>query len=519
MAQAAASGRLEIVESIRLRNIVRQAAQVLGARAGLLVWRQEAVGYPEEVLGPDWQTAALKLAAQLEGGQSTFLQDVAWPSPDSPPTTVLGAPLSQEDGALGWMAVIGMEGDQVSGKRKVLEAYAGAALLAIQQADLEDEQALGRRRAGELAVIADYGHLGALGWSVEATMEHLLKVTTTLMGAARGYIMLLDERKREFVRAFTLGLESGVVARRKIGEGIAGWVAKKNEPILVADASTDRRFAASERGVKDAVCVPLRREDDLIGVVLVASKMGTERFDAADLETLSVLAEYAASTLAGAIAHRETADFVAGGERGRLAEEIHDGMIQELTGTVLQLELLEKLRGRDPERELEHLHKAKERARRSLDQLRQLTSDLRLSAVKELGLAKALQGHLAEFTAETGIAVTLSVEGEATYLPLEVATNLFPIAREALLNVRKHALADHAHVTLTFGEREVALSVADKGVGLSLPETLEKSQKERKFGLLGMRERAYRIGGTLDITSARRKGTEITVRVPYRWLS
>lgn len=147
------------------------------------------------------------------------------------------------------------------------------------------------------------------------------------------------------------------------------------------------------------------------------------------------------------------------GERQRLAQEIHDGLIQELTGAVLQLEICEKVYAKDSSQVLAPLILAKKQARKCLHQLRRLTFDLRLTAVKELGLVKALRRHCDELSQEKGIAIAFKATKARVDLPLSIAGSLYYIVREALLNVTKHAKARRIQVRVSFDQQQVMVSL------------------------------------------------------------
>lgn len=202
-------------------------------------------------------------------------------------------------------------------------------------------------------------------------------------------------------------------------------------------------------------------------------------------------------------------------ERQRLAREIHDGLIQELTGAVLQLELCEKMCKKDASQILDPLTEAKKQARKCLQQLRKLTFDLRLTAVKELGLVEALRRHCDEVSRESGIAIEFKVTQARVELPLVVARSLFCIAREALLNATKHAKAGCIQVSVSFDKRHATLAVKDDGIGFEVDAAFAAAEEEKKFGIVGMRERAHLLGGSLHMESSRQRGTEVIAVVPY----
>jgi signal transduction histidine kinase len=115
---------------------------------------------------------------------------------------------------------------------------------------------------------------------------------------------------------------------------------------------------------------------------------------------------------------------------------------------------------------------------------------------------------------EYKINTTLKVTGNRRRLSPEAELLLFRIVQEALRNVGKHAHATLAQVTVEFGESDVSLTITDNGNGSYIPDDLGKLTYGGKLGLVGMRERAQLLGGTLKIDSAPGRGTTITVSAP-----
>jgi len=134
--------------------------------------------------------------------------------------------------------------------------------------------------------------------------------------------------------------------------------------------------------------------------------------------------------------------------------------------------------------------------------------DLRSTPLAGKPLAEALTGLARGFTSATGVPVEVQADSSLPPLPLRTEAELFRIAQEALTNVRKHARARSVKLTLRRRGGAVVLTLEDDGRGFS-PRSPSSGQ-----GVIGMRERARLVGGTLHITSARDRGTRVTARVP-----
>ncbi|MGY1591784.1 sensor histidine kinase [Geodermatophilus sp. SYSU D00708] len=197
-------------------------------------------------------------------------------------------------------------------------------------------------------------------------------------------------------------------------------------------------------------------------------------------------------------------------ERNRLARDIHDGLGHHLTVVQMQVQAARAVLPTDPGRADEVLAKAQHQASEALAEVRRS-----VAALRDPAAAPALRAGLAALTAEVsaaGLPTTLEVVGPERRLPPESEESLFRSAQEGLTNVRKHAGATSARVTLTYaGDGTVRLAVRDDGRGL--PASRDTGDR-RTFGLLGLRERAARVGGRLTVESAPGEGTALLVEVP-----
>jgi two-component system, NarL family, sensor histidine kinase UhpB len=191
------------------------------------------------------------------------------------------------------------------------------------------------------------------------------------------------------------------------------------------------------------------------------------------------------------------------GERLRVAQELHDGVGQSLTGVVLQLGRV----ARDIEPSAKPgVVEAQETARESLEEVRRIARMLRPEALDDLGLTSALL-VLGDRVAEpSGLAVDVYVQPGLAFNPEEELV-LYRVAQEALTNVARHSSARRAEVRLALQGGRPRLEVDDDGEGFP-PNTHEGS------GVLGMRERAVLVGGTLKLNSSPLGGARVTLELP-----
>ncbi len=204
-------------------------------------------------------------------------------------------------------------------------------------------------------------------------------------------------------------------------------------------------------------------------------------------------------------------------ERIRLAADLHDGPVQELTALNYGLERVDRrlqTHGTDAVREL--LGEQKDHLTMVTRTLRSLLSELRPPALDEHGLTGALKLYGDAFAKQAGINVSVDAQVDERPTP-EVETIVYRITQEALTNVAKHAQARHVWIRLAAGERAVDLTIRDDGVGFD-PEQAARLLKDGHFGLVGMRERAEMGGGRLDLDSRPDHGTTIHVTLPLRYV-
>jgi len=199
-------------------------------------------------------------------------------------------------------------------------------------------------------------------------------------------------------------------------------------------------------------------------------------------------------------------------ERARLAREIHDTLAQGFVGISSQLDAVAMAMPEDRSTAREYLDLARKMARHSLTEARRSVMDLRASVLEGQDLAAALNSGARIWTAGSGVDVQVDVSGVNDPLPQEFEQHLLRIAQEAVTNVLKHAGASRIGVNLHREARKLYLRIVDNGRGFEQKDVF--SSLGGHFGLIGMRERAERLGGELRLASHPGEGTEVEVTVP-----
>lgn len=201
-------------------------------------------------------------------------------------------------------------------------------------------------------------------------------------------------------------------------------------------------------------------------------------------------------------------------ERRRIARELHDETGQAITALVVGMDTAALAPESDSGAVRRRLKELRALAVDALEDVHRLIHDLRPSVLDDLGLVTGLKWYAETRLQPAGISVEVTVSGEETRLPAEVETALFRIGQEAISNVARHARASSVRVNLDFRDGDVTLEVQDDGVGFNLASVLESGDSRREWGILGMRERASLIGGTLEVNSEPSHGTRVRTTIP-----
>jgi signal transduction histidine kinase len=174
----------------------------------------------------------------------------------------------------------------------------------------------------------------------------------------------------------------------------------------------------------------------------------------------------------------------------------------------------------DPAR-LAQLAELKAMIRETLDGVRQISHDLRPPLLEDLGLIPALRtlvGRLRE-DGLNGVQATIEVTGQTAPLSPDQELVLYRISQEALANIHKHTQATDVRVKLAFEPEEVRLDISDNGGGFSVPHSVTELVRRGRFGLMGIQERVWSVGGKLSIQSTPEAGTRLSATIPFKHLT
>jgi signal transduction histidine kinase len=304
-----------------------------------------------------------------------------------------------------------------------------------------------------------------------------------LSAAATGRVMIVAHRKPQ-----VLGDPRWAPLHEIMGQ--PDWDSYVGVPLIVNGRTV---------GVLNAFCTPQERPpttEDVAFLVAMAEQVAL----AVDRAELASAAEMQA--------RRE--------ERHRVAAEIHDSVVQQVFSIKMRAEALRVGLKRDgdvsPDRLIEHVEALVTSSRLALDDLRALIFELRPGSLAELGLIGSVAAWAEAFAARTGIEVRFHSDLEFIALPSGLEDDLYRIAQEALHNVVKHAEATAVTVGIAArgaGNGLLVLDIEDNGVGFRRP-----LQSAGSLGMLSMRERAQRWGGSVVLRGRPGQGGHLRVTIP-----
>jgi two-component system NarL family sensor kinase len=353
---------------------------------------------------------------------------------------------------------------------------------------------------------------------VGEALTRTLDLVTDLLHLSAGWVWLLDPETQQFYNAAVHNLPPYLREPvRMTGEPChcmrefrRGRLNPQNIGMLECSRLRRGRQTGEEAataGLRYHASIPLSIGNRPLGIMNLTGP-SWRKLTTTELRLLSTIAYQVGIAVERARLAEEATRLARAEERERIAREIHDTLAQGLTGIALQIEAALPHLADDPERAEVRLQRALEVTRDSLEEARRSVLNLRTTSLAGKPLADALAALGRRFTHETGVLVRVSASVREA-LPLPVEAELFRIAQEALANVRAHARAHQVVLTLREREGRVVLSIHDDGTGF-LPAVAGEGQ----HGILGMRERARLVGGSLRLRSRVGRGTTVTATVP-----
>jgi ligand-binding sensor domain-containing protein/signal transduction histidine kinase len=201
-------------------------------------------------------------------------------------------------------------------------------------------------------------------------------------------------------------------------------------------------------------------------------------------------------------------------ERGRLAREMHDTVIQGCASVSALIEALASLLKREDQLTQNLVEHARTQLRTTIDEAREAVWNLRRNKAAENSLGVALRGMAEQIGKEYSIPISCELTGRPFVLNQFATHELLMMVREALHNAVLHAKPGKIEIRAAFARNDLTLEVRDNGCGFD-PAAIE-AHADHHYGLVGMRERVQQVGGRFRLESAHGKGTEVQIQIPRR---
>jgi signal transduction histidine kinase len=202
-------------------------------------------------------------------------------------------------------------------------------------------------------------------------------------------------------------------------------------------------------------------------------------------------------------------------ERREISRELHDEIAQILTGINVQLASLKFESGVSNTSLAEHIRSTQRLVEKSVDIVHQFARDLRPTLLDDLGLIPALHSYLKAFAKRTGLRVAFSAFAGVEKMRNDSRIVLYRVAQAALVNVAEHAHAARVSVALRSRPRAVLMEIKDDGRSFDVGRVLDPVRNKR-LGLIGMRERVEMVGGSFRVESAPGRGTTVSAVLPFK---
>ncbi len=199
-------------------------------------------------------------------------------------------------------------------------------------------------------------------------------------------------------------------------------------------------------------------------------------------------------------------------EKKHIAREIHDDLGQSLTALKMNLSRIAAKLSTTPGNKAiaEELNVAIGLVSSTIGTVKQICTELRPPLLDHLGIGAAIEWQCEEFQKSSGVECQIAMPSDVFTVDMDIAIALFRVFQEVLTNVLKHSQATKVEASLKEKNGKIIFKIHDNGVGI----TERQMSKRHSFGILGMCERLYSLGGTISINGEEQNGTTVTVNIP-----
>jgi signal transduction histidine kinase len=379
-----------------------------------------------------------------------------------------------------------------------------ATLFRVPHRNIDDPAKLRRLMDAVLMIEADV-ELGVL-------LRHLVEEACDLVDARYGALGVLNEARTGLEQFLTVGLsesEERRIGPRPTGRGVLGLLITDPEPLRLHDLGDHGEsygFPAHHPPMTSFLGLPVRVRGDVYGNLYLTDKQSAEEFSEEDESMAAALAVAAGIAIENTRLNDRVRVLSVLDDRDRIARDLHDRVIQRIYAVGMSLEGASRLEDRTV---------ILERVDKAVDDLDATIAEIR-TAIFELGdgagprgLRRGVLDLAAELTPSLGSRPHIRFSGPIdSAVPQQIADHVLAVMREGLTNAGKHADATNFDVTLSV-DGGLTLKIADDGGGIKLPILGRPG-----MGLMNLRNRAEKLGGTFTIEPLEAGGTQLLWCVP-----
>ena len=401
-----------------------------------------------------------------------------------------------------------------------LSDYSG---IAINNARLYSQSAIREKKLAksndDLALLNELGRIFAdNNGSIQALAEDMLNLIIANLGLETGEIFLnSDEKPDEYNLIVQQGhndLPNSLLGLNTVslGEGLLGTCAAKNESYLMKPAQLEAINAKVQMRSKlnYMIILPIPTHSEVLGLMILGGHFAKGE-EEPDRSMLTSIAAWIAPLIENLRLVQQKQKIAILEERDRIGMDLHDGVIQSIYGVGLMLENARLTAEKSPEKTAESIHAATEALNATIRDIRSYIMNLKPDKLTSENLVQSMRRLANDFHANTLIPASFNAKVEhVESLSAEKNNTFYLICKEGLANVAKHAHAKSVTVNFMEMKDRFVLMIIDDGIGFDT----EKERKSTSHGVTNMFARTRSLGGDIDITSIRNRGTTIVAWLP-----
>lgn len=392
--------------------------------------------------------------------------------------------------------------------------------LNLKISELKQAEKALRQNAADLAVLYETSQVFLSQVNVETTLQRACQLVVSRFNLLSGWVGLITSEDAEIHPAVTCPADYAPTVSPADRQDLIRRAIRTATTAALSWAKPEVGRTHPAGLTDDAysmAALPLLYNGEILGVMNVYSRE-PDYFSADRLQILQSFANLTAVALAKArlferlqLLSQQLVD-AQEAERRRIARELHDEIGQTLTAVKINLQAMQ--RQPDVSDVNASLQESMDIVEQAIQQVRNLSLDLRPSLLDDLGLIATLRWYLDRQARRAGLSTQFTATPPEMQLPADLETVCFRLVQEALTNVLRHAQAQTVRVDLQQREKELQLLVSDDGIGFEVESTMKQGAYGKGLGLIGMQERVSLLGGRFELESASGQGTQIRVCLP-----